>query len=263
VRDVLTVQTVRGKPKAASHLMSLSRFYLPAQAWGADVLVLSGDEAAHCTRVQRHAVGDRVEVADGAGRVAEAEISAVNKNEVHLRPVTVRQHEPLTGRIHLLPALIKGEAFEWLLEKAVELGAASVQPVLTERTVVHLDAGQAAKKLSKWRRLMIESAKQCHTPFLPDLHAPLPLPEALARAPRSAVKIMPALSEHSRALGPWVAELHQEACLLIGPEGDFAPQEEDLARQAGFIPVTLGPLVLRAETAAVAALAILGHELRR
>jgi 16S rRNA (uracil1498-N3)-methyltransferase len=242
--------------------MSLSRFHLPTHAWRAGELTLAGEEAVHCARVQRHEVGDAVEVGDGAGRVAVTEITAITKTEVHLRITALHEHPPLPHAIHLLPALIKAEAFEWLLEKAVELGAASVRPLITERTVVRLEGDQLEKKLTKWRRLMIESAKQCHTPFLPTLHSPLPFPQALRQIPATALKILPALSEKSRTLKELLAQPVSEVCAAIGPEGDFTPNEEALAQELGFHPVTLGPLVLRAETAALAVLAVLGHELR-
>lgn len=164
--------------------------------------------------------------------------------------------------IHLAPTLIKGEAFEWMLEKAVELGAASVQPVVTARSVVHLDGAQAEKKLAKWRRHMIESAKQCHTPFVPRLEAPRPLASVVGGV-EADLKLIPALSEQSRTLKQVLPAVRPTSVVvLIGPEGDFTAEEEALAQERGFLPITLGPLVLRAETASIAALAILGHELQ-
>src|SRR6218665_70890 len=138
--------------------MSLSRFYLPASDWRSDSLALTGDEAAHCARVLRRQVGDAVEVFDGAGRVATAEILAVHKNAVSLKILSEQRPAALPQRIHLLPAMIKAEPFEWLLEKAVELGAASIQPIITERTVVHLSGEHLEKKLSKWLPHKIETS---------------------------------------------------------------------------------------------------------
>jgi 16S rRNA (uracil1498-N3)-methyltransferase len=222
------------------------------------VITLTDDEAQHCGRVMRKQPGDEIEIFDGAGRVAVCEITHVSKAEVQAKIVSESRVEPFQTAIHLLPALIKAEPFEWLLEKAVELGAASIQPVITERCVVHLDAAQTEKKLAKWRRHMIESAKQCHTPFVPDLKAPVAFTAALAVT--ADLKLIPALSEHSRTLKQITPAA--SVAVLIGPEGDFTPQEEAQAFAAGFAPVTLGPLILRAETAAIATLAILGHELR-
>ena len=238
--------------------MSLPRFHLPAAAWSSPHLTLTHDEAQHCSRVMRKQPGDEIEIFDGAGRVAVCEIVQVSKSEVQAQIVSETRVEPFQTAIHLLPALIKAEPFEWLLEKAVELGAASIQPVITERCVIHLDAAQTEKKLAKWRRHMVESAKQCHTPFVPDLRAPVSFVTALKIT--ADLKLIPALSEHSRTLKQITPAA--SVAVLIGPEGDFTPEEEEQAFAAGFAPVTLGPLILRAETAAIATLAILGHELR-
>ncbi len=241
--------------------MSLPRFHLSVESWTTPHLALIGDEAQHCSRVMRREIGDTIEIFDGAGRVAVCEITHMAKAEVQARIVSETRVEPFAAAIHLLPALIKAEAFEWLLEKAVELGAASVQPIITERTMIHLDAAQIEKKLAKWRRHMIESAKQCHTPFLPELKAPIPFAASLKHA--AEFKLIPALSEHTRTLKQALPESKpRSVAVLIGPEGDFTAEEEVLALAAGFTPVTLGPLILRAETAAIATLAILGHAWR-
>ncbi len=242
--------------------MSLPRFHLPTAAWTPPLLTLTDDEAAHCSRVMRKEPGDRVELFDGAGRVAVCEITQVTKSSVQARIESETHTPPFAAAIHLFPALIKAEPFEWLLEKAVELGAASIQPVITARSVIHLDSAQMEKKLTKWRRHMIESAKQCHTPFIPRLEAPLPFAKALSSV-NAALRLIPALSEHSRSLKQALPAIRPASvAVLIGPEGDFTAEEESLAQSHGFLPITLGPLILRAETAAITTLAILGHELR-
>ncbi len=241
--------------------MSLPRFHLSSAHWTGPHLTLAGDEAQHCSRVMRKQPGDMIEIFDGAGRVAACEITHVSKSEVQARIDSETRMEPFQTAIHLLPTLIKAEPFEWLLEKAVELGAASIQPIITERTIIHLDAAQTEKKLAKWRRHMIESAKQCHTPFLPELKTPIAFAASLKQD--AEFKLIPALSEHGRTLKQALpATKPASVAVLIGPEGDFTAEEEAQAFAAGFVPVTLGPLVLRAETAAIATLAILGHELR-
>lgn len=242
--------------------MSLPRFHAPAVDWSPGTVRLTGDEATHCGRVMRKQPGDSIEVFDGAGHVAVGEVLQVAKSEVQVKITSEETTAPFPTAIHLIPALIKGEPFEWLLEKAVELGAASIQPVVTERTVIHLDAAQMEKKLAKWRRHMIESAKQCHTPFVPRLEVPKSF-TSLIPTLEADLKIIPALSEHSRTLKQVLpAATPASVCVLIGPEGDFSPDEEHLAQQHGFQPITLGKLILRAETAAISTLAILGHELR-
>ncbi|MCB1208103.1 MAG: 16S rRNA (uracil(1498)-N(3))-methyltransferase [Verrucomicrobiales bacterium] len=242
--------------------MSLSRFHLPAADWSAGVL--RGEEAEHAARVLRKRAGDLIEIFDGSGRVAVAEITQVEKASLSFNLQSVDQHQRSGLPVHLIAPLIKGQAFEWMLEKAVELGAASVQPVITERCVVQLDGDQAEKKLVKWRRLMLESAKQCHTPFLPELHGIMRWDKVMKGDLSGGLNYIAALDEKRRAiphqLGPgprpaWVR-------LAIGPEGDFSAEEVDQALRAGFQAITLGPLILRAETAAIAGLAVLTHEAR-
>jgi 16S rRNA (uracil1498-N3)-methyltransferase len=231
--------------------MSLPRFHLPAASWSPPLLSLTEDEAAHCGRVMRKEPGNRIEIFDGEGRVTVCVITQVTKSTVQAQIESESNVSPFPTAIHLLPALIKNEPFEWLLEKAV-------QPIVTERTVVHLDGAQAEKKLSKWRRHMIESAKQCHTPFVPRLQAPKAISAVLESMPENGLKLIPALSEPSRALKHILPEkLPSDVFVLIGPEGDFTPAEEILAQKAGFAPVTLGPLILRAETAAICVLSVL------
>jgi 16S rRNA (uracil1498-N3)-methyltransferase len=245
--------------------MSLSRFFLAADQWPEGGLMRLGEEEAHhCTRVLRKRAGDEVEVFDGRGRVARGRIEGARKDEVMVAVESETRHPALAHEVHVLPALIKGEAFEWLLEKAVELGAASVRPVITANSVVQWDAAQGEKKMAKWRRHMLEAAKQCHTPFLPELRAPVVLAEALAEAlgdsEGEVLKLVPALFGEVRSLagavGEW-GERRRRAMVLIGPEGDFLEGELQAAVAAGFQPVTLGPLILRAETAVVATLAYL------
>lgn len=164
------------------------------------------EEAHHCTRVLRKRAGDEVELFDGRGRVARGRISSAKKDEVMVEVESERRHSPLAHEVHVLPALIKGEAFEWLLEKAVELGAASVRPVITGNSVVQWDAAQGEKKMAKWRRHMLEAAKQCHTPFLPELRVPVVLEEALRQDEGEVLKIVPALFGEVRSLAGTVAE---------------------------------------------------------
>jgi 16S rRNA (uracil1498-N3)-methyltransferase len=250
--------------------MSLSQFYLAPADWqSGDHQELGAEEGHHCVRVLRRRLGDAVELFDGAGRIAQAVIAAIQRERVTVQVESIQQHPPLLHQVHLLPALIKGEAFEWLLEKAVELGAASVQPVMTSNTVVHLDAAAMAKKAVKWQRQMLEAAKQCHTPFLPVLHLPLPLTEALAALPPAAeteqepteLRLIPALTPGCKslleAIRAWPPAAPRQARAIIGPEGDFTAEELAAAQAAGFQPVTLGPLILRAETATLATLALL------
>lgn len=235
--------------------MSTPRFFLTPADWHDGELRLGKGEAAHSAQVLRMQPGDHVEVFDGTGRVARGALATVSKSEVLIAATTVRRFQPLTPRIHLWAAVIKGERMDWLLEKAVELGVHSVRPLQTAHCVARLKPEQVAKKMEKWHHLLVAAAKQCHIPFLPELHEPASLEHTLAIAPPPGVRLIAALTEHQSTIADIATRPEfDDITIAIGPEGDFTPEELSLALDHDFKPVTLGPLILRAETAAVVAL---------
>jgi 16S rRNA (uracil1498-N3)-methyltransferase len=239
--------------------MSLARFYLPQ--W--DEKALTRDEAKHCTQVMRHQVGDRIRVFDGKGEEAEAEIASISSKRVEFH-ILSQHHTPSPSvSISLLQAVPKGANMELIIEKAVELGVNAIHPVLTERTVVKLDAKDALKKQEKWQRVALEACKQCGQNWLPEVHLPKPFLEVLRELPPYEVKIIAAIQPDSQSLNSILSGGNPtSAALCIGPEGDFTPAEYTAARASGFAPMTLGPLVLRVETATLYAVSVLSHELR-
>ena len=249
--------------------MTHAHFYLPARDWVQGHLRLSGDEARHCAQVTRHRVGDVVVVFDGAGRKAEAKIDALSKTEVELTVLSEQRTDPPGCPITLLQAVTKGETFEWILEKAVELGVQRILPIITERTIVRLDAKDAAKKHEKWQRLVLEACKQCGQTWLPEITGPLPLAAALELVKDDQVRLIASLHTQARPLRQIWDDVPSESgaqdsrfSVAIGPEGDFSPAEYELFAKQGWAHWSLGGLVLRSETAAVCALSILSHEVR-
>jgi 16S rRNA (uracil1498-N3)-methyltransferase len=246
--------------------MALPRFYLPPQHWpdGAELPLLA-EEALHCLRVLRCQAGEAVEVFDGAGRVATGRLNRLSASKASVRVEQLQTLPQRPVRIILQPALIKTESFEWLLEKATELGVSEVQPMITQQTAVSYKAEQLQKKQERWQRHMVEAAKQCHTPWLPILRPPVKLDQHMRQQTAAGViRLMPSLAEQRR----WLHEISfaqaHEVQLMIGPEGDFTREEEQQAQaQGGYLPITLGPLILRAETASLTALAQLQQELAR
>lgn len=243
-------------------------FYIPAARWDPASLALMDDEARHCVQVMRHRIGDEIVVFNGAGDVARARIADIRKHEVALDSLGTEHAEAGALRITLAPALIKAEAWEWMLEKVTELGVTAIQPVVTERCVVQLDSNEQKRKSGKWQRALIEAAKQSRRAWLPRLELPRPLGEVIGAAPALDLTLMASVSQSAipaRAAADRFASLHNReagsAMVLIGPEGDFTTAETDLAVNHGFVPITLGAHTLRAETAAVAAAAVLANEL--
>ena len=244
--------------------MKLAHFYLPAHEWETGVLRLKGEEARHCFQVTRHRVGDAVVVMDGVGGLAEAKIEGISGREVLLSPVKVWRVARPSSSLVLVQAVTKGETFEWILEKAVELGVQYILPVITDRTIVRLEGRDAVKKHDKWRRLVNEACKQCGQAWFPVLAPVDSLASAIENVGQKCSRLVASLQPQARPLAALRQDiLTQESRLAvaIGPEGDFSEPEYQRLSEAGWLSWSLGNLVLRSETAAIYALSVLNHEL--
>lgn len=245
------------------------RAYAPDAPAAATEIRLSPEESHHLVTVNRCGRGDPVVVFDGHGREWLTECVDPGRSATVLR---VKESRPAATRacaITLAQALPKGSTMDDIVRQATEVGAARIVPLLSERTQVHLDGERADKKVEKWRTTAIEAAKQCGNPWLPEI-APLQKLDAfLAGAGAYDLRLVASLHAGTTTLKKALA-LHagrhphppRHAVWLVGPEGDFSPAEMTAAITAGFMPVTLGPLVLRSDTAALYALSILGNELQ-
>ncbi len=242
----------------------MHRFYIPPSAWNLDQLALDPAESHHALDVLRLGVGERVVVFNGQGVEATAEIAEVEKKCVALR----RQHHsrtpPLACQITLGQAVPKGKNMDFIVQKATELGAAAIAPLLSERTVIQCSADEAIKKREKWQGVAIEAAKQCGQNWLPEIHAPVTPKQFFDAGRRFDLMLIASLQSDAMHLKKIVAD-HSAApasvLVLVGPEGDFTPAEASLAKSHGCRPVTLGPIVLRTETAALYCLSVLSYEL--
>lgn len=237
----------------------MDRFYLPPADWTADSFRLSGDEAHHCLRVMRKAIGDPVELFDGEGRWARGVIEQTG-SEVVGRVEESGSTAPVGPRLVLCVAIPKGKTMELIVQKAVELGVAAVQPLVTEHTVVRLAGVDGERKRDKWQRVALEACKQCGQNHLPEVRAPQSLGAWLAEPSSATARFLASLVPGARAFREVIGEittLPAEVEMLIGPEGDFSMEETEAALAAGFLPVTLGAIVLRVETAALYCLSAL------
>ena len=244
------------------------RFYIPPAQWDASSLRLIDDEAKHCSQVMRHREGDEVIVFNGVGDVAHARIASVKKHEVALDCIAIERIEPPAVRITLAPALIKADRWEWLLEKATELGVTEIQPLITGRCVVKLGADDAARKHDKWQRLIIEASKQCRRAWVPTLQPVCRLDDWTTQETTADLSLVAALDKHTvtikqaaRAFCERTSRSATSSRVVIGPEGDFTRAELSELISRGFTCVSLGALTLRAETASIAAIAVLSAEL--
>ena len=294
----------------------MHRFYIAPNEWHPDSLALSGSEAHHARDVLRMERGAKLVVFDGQGREITAEIVDLfrhgtdspgrARDEIRLRKLHDATTPPLRCRITLGQAIPKGKNMDLIIQKAVEIGAAEICPLISDRTVVHVDPESAAQKQTKWQTIAIEAAKQCGQNWLPQVHAPQKLAEFFSdvaaglrpvpnkktshsdvatpktshsdvATPKTSgsdvatpfdLRLIGSLQSDAQHLKKILAEYANQhgdrptsVLMLIGPEGDFTPAELGLARSHGCRPITLGPIILRVETAAIYCLSILSYEL--
>jgi len=248
------------------------RAYCPPASAAPAEITLSPEESHHLVAVNRARPGDTVVVFDGRGTEWTSELISDRKNAAVLRVRSTHRPPALPHEITLAQALPKGTSMDAIVRKATELGAAHLVPLESERTQVHLDGDRSGKKIEKWRTAALEAAKQCGNAFVPTVH---PLQNAsafIAAAPATPpydLKLIASLHPGATSLKPLLAAFHsahgrapRKVLWLVGPEGDFSPAEMAHALHHGFAPVTLGPLVLRCETAATYALSVLSYELQ-
>jgi len=230
-----------------------------AEHWDEATATLAGEQAAHLVRVLRAHTGMEADVVAG-GRVFHAEVAAISPAEVRFNLLAEIVADPALP-ITLVMSVFKFDRMEWAIEKATELGVAGIAPVIARRTEKHL-AQACAKRAERWRRIAGEAAQQSRRSDVPAIHAPIALAD-LVRAASRATRIVLAEQERSttlRAALEQAAEAAQAEMpvleIAIGPEGGWAPEEEALFDANGWRAVSLGPRILRAETAAMAALAV-------
>lgn len=268
--------------------MSIHRFYLSPNEWNPDAPVLRDGEAHHARDVLRLKPGGRVVVFDGEGREITAEVVDLTKDEIRLRKLHEAQTPPLKCRITLGQAIPKGKNMDLIVQKAVEIGASEIAPLISERTIVDLPPDEAEARRAKWQQVTIEAAKQCGQNWLPRVHPPRKLKDFFAEIAGQAhrlpagdddggrrtagpanfdLQLIGSLQSDARHLKEILREeedRHQplgSVLIMIGPEGDFTPAELALAKSHGCRPITLGPIILRVETAAIYCLSVLSYEL--
>ena len=232
--------------------MTTPRFYCPVILPACGKFELPPEAAHHANRVLRLRVGDKVQIFDGAGRACNSIIGSISGKQVVLEILGVCPAQA-TGPLNILlaQAMCSSEKMDWVVQKATELGAMAVQPVQTQRSVAKLSSERAEKRTEHWRGVMIAACEQSGRNDLMQIDAPRDFSSWLVDMRNkycSKFILLPdgaaTLHTQTRPAGP--------VTLLIGPEGGFSSDEALMAKQAGFIPVLLGPRILRTETAAVA-----------
>jgi 16S rRNA (uracil1498-N3)-methyltransferase len=236
----------------------MRRFFVPPADLRGETVPLGAETAQHLGTVLRLGPGAEILLLDGEGTVCRCVVESLGRRGGAARVLERRREAETALPVHLLQGLPKGEKMELVLQKGTELGITAFTPVLAGRGVAVPPVERGAKRLERWARIVREAARQCGRPCLPLLSPPLPLAEALAGC-RQELRLM-LWEEESRPLAEVLpAGAPRDVALLVGPEGGFAAAEAQAALRAGFVPVRLGPRILRTETAGLAAAAILQY----
>ena len=235
----------------------MPRFFTDALRFDEDIkqAVIDGEDGRHISRSLRMRIGEALTVSDGSGYDYDGEIEEISGDVVTVRLLAQykNQSEP-TLRVTLYPGMPKGDKLELVVQKATEMGASEITPVLTDRSVSRPDAKSAAKKQDRLQRIALEAAKQSGRGAVPQVGTMTSFKEAVQNAKGTKILFY---EGGGLPLSKCLPTGETEASIFIGPEGGFAPEEVEFAKENGVITATLGPRILRTETAPLAALSIL------
>ena len=238
----------------------MHRFFIP-QLYNEEMSI-TGVDAKHIGKVLRMQPGDKLQIVSDDGVSALAEVTAISETTVtvHCLEVLAESHEPAV-KITLAQGLAKGEKMDFIIQKAVELGAYSIVPVAMEHSVVRLDGAKADKKVERWQKIAEAAAKQSKRDIIPQVQAVQSVSQMLANN-NCKTKIIAYECEDRMSLKTALREAGQldDLLLIIGPEGGISEGELNKAREAGAIPVSLGRRILRAETAGLVAMSAIFYE---
>ncbi|WP_299510859.1 16S rRNA (uracil(1498)-N(3))-methyltransferase [uncultured Limnohabitans sp.] len=237
----------------------MPRFYCPAPLAAGLALSLPPGAARH-VQVLRLQPGDFITLFNGEGGEFDATVTRMGRSDVDVEVGAHHTVEREAARaVHLLAGITANDRMDWLVEKATELGVASITPLVAERCVLKLKGERAEKKIAHWQGVAIAAAEQCGRNRVPSIHPAVTLAEWVKKAPPGERWVL-SLSEGTQPVAQVLGQAPKmpmtPVTVLSGPEGGLSPAEELAALSAGFLPVTLGPRVLRAETAPLAVLAL-------
>lgn len=246
----------------------MHRFFVPPTELRSTRIQLPEAEARHAAQVLRVRSGETVQVLDGAGRRYDCVVDSVERRDVWLSVAQTHEVAKPSVSVEVYPAVAKGKAMDLIIQKAVELGAAKICPVICDHSVAQYDDERGESKAEKWQAAAIEAVKQCGREWLPEVRPPQAFADALNSASDKAMSFVAALQSGAAPLGRHMADyvashgsLPTSVGLWVGPEGDYSAGEYAGFSKHGVLPVTLGSHVLRCETALLAMLAICQHEI--
>ncbi|MBN1871206.1 MAG: 16S rRNA (uracil(1498)-N(3))-methyltransferase [Candidatus Omnitrophica bacterium] len=241
----------------------MSRFYVQPQSIRDDKIHVEKEERHHIVDVMRLGEGDAVVAFDGRGNEYVGVITCIDAKEVIIDIKEVKTPDSKRNfRITLAQAIPKKDKMDTVVQKATELGVDEIIPLSTERTIVKADNERIKSKIERWRRIAIEASKQCGRTELPLVRPMLKFNDLIEMVDNYNFTIMPCLSEDSISLYSALADIKEsdKSLVMIGPEGGFTEAEKAAAASHGVILVSLGDLVLKSDTAAIATLSVLNYE---
>ena len=242
----------------------MTRFFVPSDQIHDHTVILKGEDRHHLLNVLRQGPGAEITVLNGKGQEYQAKVLTVTPDEVigEIVEQVERQTEPKV-KINLVQSLPKGDKFEFILQKNTELGVSCFQPVISERSTIRLDTGGAHKKEERWRKIIREASEQSGRQIIPELRPVVNWTQFFKERDHFGLRLIPWEGEKENSLKQVLneqKEAPENITVIIGSEGGFSQKEVEQAVQVGAIPVTLGPRILRTETAGlVVASAILYH----
>jgi len=243
----------------------MPRFFINSKDIFDDSIIIEGDDFNHIKKVLRLKCGEIITLSDGSGNEYAAKIEKFGDGFVHTKIIESYKNktEPHV-KVTLYQGLPKSDKMDFIIQKSVELGINRIVPVITERTVVKIDSEKdALKKCERWNRISQEAAKQCNRGIIPKVEIPIRFKDAVEQAKEKSLAVIPYEKEERNSLKQIIKSAGDvdEIAILIGPEGGFTEQEIEEAVSFGINSVTLGPRILRTETAGIVVLTIMMYEL--
>jgi len=240
-------------------------FFLPPDLIALPSVTITGELLLHVRNSLRISVGDGLLIGDGQGRRYRTTVTAVTRQAVTARVIETQVEPPRQAPAVVVgQALLKGDKMDWVIQKATELGVRTIVPLQTRHAIVQPKADRLETQRARWQRIALEAAQQSEQWTVAAVTAPQPLSGQLEDLSACTTRLM--LTER-RQSSPNLRSItlptlpEERIALLVGPEGGWAPEEVEEAETLGFIPITLGPKILRAETAAISAIAVVQHRL--
>jgi 16S rRNA (uracil1498-N3)-methyltransferase len=237
--------------------MSRKRFFVSRERISGGVAFPHPDQVHHLRDVLRISAGEEVEVFDGEGGIYLGKVEVRGSETSIVRLTKLASQEESHPRVVLASALIKADRFEWMLEKATELGADEIIPLETRFCEIHISPAKLEQRLERWRRIVREAARQCRRVSVPRIHEPMGFPALVCSGHTPSIRVL--LSEKAAEAWNCSTSPSDEVLICTGPEGGWDPSEVETAANAGFGIFRIGSRIMRSETAPLAALAIIGY----